>query len=294
LIANKLGVGAKIECVLSGEVIPKHTKTLEPVMPQILSHCLSCNTDTTLIGDHLSCPNPLCDQTLVSAMFHGFKRLGVDLFGRKACEKLIQHNFKSVCEVIILTHSEFVSCGFGQKQASNFIQEIKRAISEPLADTNILSSLGVKHLGRGASKKVLSLYNISDVLSLTEKDICAMDGLGALTARDIVDELMVKGSTLTFLLDLGFNITHSKQSNKAVTQSALTGLTVVFTGTMLTGSRAELEVNAVSHGAKVGAKITKNTDILIIGERVGASKTSKAKELNTKVLTEAEYLELYF
>jgi DNA ligase (NAD+) len=294
LLANNIGIGARILCTLSGKVIPKYLETIEPATPFLLSHCLSCNTPTTLNGDNLSCDNAQCEQNLVSAMFYSFKRLGIDLFGRKACEKLIRSNVKSVCEVIILNHDEFVLSGFGQGQASNFIAEISRAKREQLSDALFLSALGVKHLGRGASKKILSHYNINDVIALTTQDITSIDGLGELSAKVIIDELVLKGSILTFLLGLNFNLVHTKQENGNVTHSALTGLTVVFTGKMLSGSRSELEQKATQYGAKIGKTISKNTNILIVGEGVGESKMNKAKDAGTKIVTEDEYLKTYF
>lgn len=294
LLANNIGIGAKILCTLSGKVIPKFLETVEPATPVLLSHCTSCNNPTTLNGDNLSCENILCEQNLVSSMYHSFKRLGIDLFGRKACEKLIRNNIKSVCEVIILKHDEFTSCGFGQGQASNFISEIERGKREQLSDVLMLSSLGVKHLGRGASKKILSHYNISDVLSLTTDNIESIDGLGKLTAKTMVEGLKVKGSVLTFLLGLNFNILHTMQVNEDVSHSLLTELTIVFTGKMVSGSRVELENTATKAGAKVGKTISKNTNILVIGERVGESKINKAKEAGTKIITEDVYLSTYF
>jgi len=45
-------------------------------------------------------------------------------------------------------------------------------------------------------------------------------------------------------------------------------------------------------GAKVGESITGKTDLLVCGEKVGATKLSKARELGVRIVSEEEYLAL--
>src|SRR5690606_37384535 len=72
----------------------------------------------------------------------------------------------------------------------------------------------------------------------------------------------------------------------------LAGKSVVFTGTMASGSREQLQEQARKLGATVQSSVNGKTDYLVCGEKVGAAKTSKASALGVKVITEAEYLTL--
>jgi hypothetical protein len=68
----------------------------------------------------------------------------------------------------------------------------------------------------------------------------------------------------------------------------LAGKTVVFTGKLSTMTRAEAEADAAARGATIGSGVSKNTDILVVGEDAG-SKLAKAKSLGVTVMTEAEW-----
>ncbi len=70
--------------------------------------------------------------------------------------------------------------------------------------------------------------------------------------------------------------------------SAITGKTVVFTGTLTTLGRNEAKAQAERLGAKVAGSVSKKTDYVVAGDDAG-SKLAKARELGVAVLTETEW-----
>jgi len=72
----------------------------------------------------------------------------------------------------------------------------------------------------------------------------------------------------------------------------LAGKSYVVSGTLSSMGREEAEEKLRALGATVTGSVTKTTTALIVGEKPGASKTTKAEKLGIPVLQEEGFLEL--
>jgi NAD-dependent DNA ligase len=76
-----------------------------------------------------------------------------------------------------------------------------------------------------------------------------------------------------------------------VDSNALRDQTVVITGTLIKYTREEIQALVEEAGGKVTGSVSKNTDLLVVGDKAG-SKLEKATELGIKVLDEEGFIEL--
>lgn len=77
----------------------------------------------------------------------------------------------------------------------------------------------------------------------------------------------------------------------ATIESALTGKTVVVTGTLPSLGRKEAAELIEKYGGKVSGSVSKKTDYVLAGENAG-SKLDKANELGITVINEAQLYQM--
>jgi DNA ligase (NAD+) len=72
----------------------------------------------------------------------------------------------------------------------------------------------------------------------------------------------------------------------------LSGQNFVVTGTLDTLSRDEAAERIRALGGTFQSSVGKDTDYLVVGANVGASKLAKADKLGTKQIDEAEFIKI--
>lgn len=93
------------------------------------------------------------------------------------------------------------------------------------------------------------------------------------------------------MLAAGVNPTAAERV-EVVTDSPFSGKTIVITGSFAAFGRDEATKRLQALGAKVTGSVSKNTDLVIAGEKAG-SKLTKAQQLGIEILSdEAELIRL--
>lgn len=291
-----LGVGAKVRIERAGGVIPRLQATLEPApVTTDLSKCPSCGGATEWEGAHLVCPSTAsCGAQSARSLEHFFKTLGgvCNGFGPSVTEALVAAGHSTPDKVYALDADGLEKAGISPGVAKNLVSELARSRVEPIPDAIFLGAFGLRHLGRGDSRKVLAHVDLEELDTLSVDKLSSIAGFGELTSRPIVEALQKAWPLIRAMLDLKFNLERTPKAGASVTSSAISGMTVVFTGTMSSGDRSAMEAQARTLGATVGSSVTGKTSMLVCGANVGAAKTEKAAKHGVRVITETEYLAL--
>ncbi len=114
-------------------------------------------------------------------------------------------------------------------------------------------------------------------------ELVSVDGLGEEVADALIDFLNEEHNREVvdaLLREIAFEAVEERE-----TESALSGKTVVFTGTLETMTRGEAKALAERLGAKVTGSISAKTDLVVAGPGAG-SKLAKAESLGVEVVDE--------
>ncbi|WP_439508767.1 NAD-dependent DNA ligase LigA [Yoonia sp.] len=188
--------------------------------------------------------------------------------------------------------------GWGAKSADNLFAAIddKRAI----ALNRLIYALGIRHVGESSAALLANHYGswagFATAMQAAEigqgpawDALTSIDGVGAVMATSLITTLQNPSeaasiAALIAQLDV-------QDAPKIASDSPVSGLTVVFTGTLEKMTRAEAKARAESLGAKVAGSVSAKTDILVAGPGAG-SKAAKAEALGIRTMDEDGWLAL--
>lgn len=183
--------------------------------------------------------------------------------------------------------------GWGKKSVDNLFAAInaKRTISLP----RFIYALGIRQVGSATALLLAKNYGsfkhfMQDMINKETAKLVAIDGIGAAMATDMV-EFFQEDHNLEIINRLLEQVTVEDFIDSSRSDSALSGKTIVFTGTLEKMTRAEAKAKALEAGAKVAGSVSKHTDYVVLGADAG-SKAKTAKELGIAILTEEEFLSL--
>jgi len=120
-------------------------------------------------------------------------------------------------------------------------------------------------------------------------ELARTDGVGPVAADHLVDFFAEKHNT-DALKRLLKEVT-PKDQPRAATSSNVSGLTIVFTGTLEKMTRDEAKARAIALGAKVSGSVSKKTDLVVAGPGAG-SKLAEAEKHGVKVIDEDAWIAL--
>ncbi len=187
--------------------------------------------------------------------------------------------------------------GWGDKSVDNLLAALEARRTMPL--DRFIYALGIRQVGHATARLLARHYGsldawrdamtaAADAESEAYRDLVAIDQVGDLVARDLVD-FMAEPHNADALDALSVQLTVEDFEAPDEAETPMTGKTVVITGTLSAMSRKEAKARAEAMGAKVAGSVSKKTDYLIVGADPG-SKAKKAAELGVPVLDEEQWM----
>jgi DNA ligase (NAD+) len=292
---EKIGPGAEIEIIRSGEVIPKLEKVIIPSeQVELPGFCPSCHSSLVWDNDFLKCMAASCPAQVEQGIIHFFKILGTaEWFGIKTVQKLVMNGFSRLEKIYAMTEQDFLEMGFGPVQSKNLWNAIQTSIKKTVEDWRFLAAFGIPDLGTGDSRNLLSHFRLEELGNICKEDIVRIHGFGDKTSESIQKGIEKVWDTIEKMMRMGFVLERTPLEHEKQTMgSPVAGKGIVFTGKMKTGSREDMQIQARKLGANVQTAVSGKTDYLVCGENVGAGKIKKAKEVDAVIITEEEYLQM--
>lgn len=289
IVKNKIGVGAVVEIIRSGDVIPHIQKVcvqaMESKMPTIGYYWNESGVDIIL-------ENKDTDQMVREKNIVGFfKGIGVDGLSNGNVARIMDAGYNTIPQIINMKMEDFLKVeGFQLKMATKIYEGIKEKLNSASLIT-IMSSSNI--FGRGFSDKKLELImeNYPDIVFSLESDVIKINKIASIHGMSMkTGEMFVKNikSFQTFLqeINLGPNnntmVASMNKNNNMNIDHILYGKSIVMTGFR--------DSDVIDFIKKVGGKLTtsvsKNTFLIIIksdGEE--NNKVQDAIQLNIPILT---------
>jgi DNA ligase (NAD+) len=191
--------------------------------------------------------------------------------------------------------------GFGQRSIDNLFAAIDQRRS--IGFDRFLYALGIRHVGQGTARDLARVFSTFAAFrsaleaaiaggaeSEAHAELVNIEGIGPVVIKALMEFFSEAHNTeaLDALLE---EITIEPFVMEQVARSAVTGKTIVFTGTLVQMSRSEAKALAERLGAKVAGSVSKKTDYVVAGADAG-SKLKKAEELGVTVLSEDDWATL--
>lgn len=216
--------------------------------------------------------------------------MNIDTLGEKNVGALIDAGLvNDLADIYTLTKEQVVSLDrFAELSAQNLIKGIQATTKPTLP--KFIYALGIRHVGIQTAIDLANHFKRLDSLgTATLAELRSVNGIGDVVAESIAlwfdDEDNQK--LLAKFRHLGVWPHEVKQ-----TGGKLSGKKFVVTGTLQTMGRDIAAEKIRALGGTFQSSLGKDTDYLVVGANVGASKLTKAKKLGTNQITEEELLML--
>ena len=237
-----------------------------------------------------------CEKIAIEKIKHFISKeaLNIDGLGKKVVEKFWELKLIRRPQDIFTLNYDYISTldGWGKLSTNNLRNSIEN--SKNVSLQSFIYSIGIRHIGIESAKIISeNLKNISNFIELikTKKfDIFLnVDGIGETQINSLNNFFSNKLNIKTIIdLNTKLNIKNQKSNRNGV----LKNKTFMFTGKLNGISRAEAKSLIEKNSGINLNSVSKNLDVLVIGDKPTKRKVDQAKNLNIKIMSLEELKKL--
>ena len=300
-----LHVGDTVFVEKGGEIIPKIVgvdSTLRPKNSEAykyITHCPECSTQLVRLEGEAKhyCPNQAgCPPQLKGRVIHFTSRraMNIDGLGEETIESLFANGLvHDIADLYDLTYEQLLQLDrFAQKSAENAINGIEKSKQMPFH--KVLFGLGIRYVGETTARKITTHFGLlSKLKRATFDELILVDEVGERIAQSVVEFFASEKNMVLINRLTKAGLTLETASEEENTESSiLNKQSVVISGTFSNVSREELKELITKHGGKNTSAISKSTNLLIAGDKMGPAKLKKATDLGIKIISENDFFTL--
>ena len=305
-------VGDKVRLHKAGEIIPeivdvdKAARTGVEVPFEMPGQCPVCGSAVIRLPGEIAlrCPNrSSCPAQLKESLRYFASRGGMDIrgLGDKLAEQMVEKKIvQSLSDIYKLTKEDLVNLDrMGDKSAQNLLDAIEKSKKRPLSA--LIAALGIRFVGDKIAEILAAHFGSMQALrSVSEEDLALVDGIGAVIAssveaffRDPANEELLARFEERGVAALTLPLQVQPGAREVKTHGGIfSGMTVVFTGELLSFTRDEAEKRVKERGGKTRKNVSSKTSLVVAGASAG-SKLKKATALGVKVIDETKFLAMF-
>ncbi len=296
-------VGDTVFVEKGGEIIPKivgvdlEKRPSNSTATQYITQCPECQTELVRQeGDakHF-CPNADgCTPQIIGRIQHFISRkaMNIDGLGSETVALLVENELiTNYADLYELTIAQILPLErMAEKSAENLISGVEASKQIPFE--RVLFALGIRYVGETVAKKLAKHYkNIDALANASEEQLINVDEIGDVIAKSVIEFFFSEENrnTIQKLIFFGVQLEISEEELAGQTNK-LEGNIFVVSGVFYKVSRNELKQLIEQNGGKVSSSISKKTNYIVAGDKMGPSKRTKAEELGVPIITEDDFL----
>ena len=215
--------------------------------------------------------------------FASRKAFDVEGLGDKIVDQLVEGgHIEHVADVFALTQETLQGLErMAEKSAANLLEAIDRSRQTTLA--RLLYALGIREVGETTARQLAKWFGALDAIAAaTQEELEQVPDVGPIVAAHVraFFDNEENQAVIARLRERG--VRWEEGPPQRTDDGPLAGQTIVLTGTLTRMKRSEAKAALEALGAKVSGSVSKNTTLVIAGEKAG-SKLAKAQELGVDV-----------